>query len=1075
MVDPVDQETAMPARIAVFAYIAVARFHLARSQNEGIIVTRKKSVGREPVPDAGKHALPGETSPVTVSEPGQAALDTARFPIVGIGASAGGLAAFEAFFSGMPADTDPGMAFVLVQHLAPDHKSILTELIQRHTRMQVFEVQDGMTVMPNCAYIIPPNRDMAFLGGALQLLEPAAPRGQRMPINFFFNSLAQDLHDRAFCIVLSGTGTDGTLGLRAIKAEGGLVLSQNPESAEFDGMPRSAIATGLVDYVLPPAEMPARLIAYASRALVRPLVTGEPTLKDGSASLNKLFVLLRSQTSHDFSQYKTSTVERRIHRRMALQQIETMEKYVKFAQETPQEVEALFRDLLIGVTGFFRDREAFEALEELVIKRLMGDETVTGPIRVWVPSCSTGEEAYSIAMLLAERQAELKSNCPIQIFATDIDARAIATARTGAYPASIASDVTMERLSRFFSVDPNGENYHINKVIRDMVVFSVQDVIRDPPFSRLDLISCRNLLIYLSSDLQKKLLPLFHYALKSDGFLFLGTSETIGEHESLYIVCDRKYKIFQRKHDLYGARRSLAGRFPVTETNLEARISQFPEKAAGTDRFGLRHLIEQALLQEMSLTAALVEANGDILYLHGRTGMFLEPTPGLTGVNNILRMAKEGLQHALSTALREATTCHKAVRRRNLPVRIDGGFSSVDITVKPLARNPGEQGGTFLYLVVLEPLPPVETTQVSVPAENLTDTGEHPSGLPSGSAEASQLVAELRRELKAKEEYLQALDEEMATSNEDLKSSNEEMQSINEELQSTNEELETSKEELQSVNEELATINAELHAKMADLTRANNDMNNLLAGTGIGTIFVDHDLRVVRFTPAATRVINLIHSDIGRPLGHIVYHLMGYNTLLADTQAVLDTLRPREIEVRADDGTWYIMRILPYRTLENVIEGAVLTFVDISATKKAQESLVEARNRMAEYEVRFNMAEAIVSTVREPLLVLDEDLRVVLANRAFCRTFHVVASDAIGKTLDVLDERQWDIPALRTLLGQVLPHDEVVSDFELSGDFIHIGQRRLLLNARRMFSADGSMDLILLAIEDITDGRDQPG
>ncbi|MBM4236489.1 MAG: chemotaxis protein CheR, partial [Firmicutes bacterium] len=463
------------------------------------------------------------------------------FPIVGIGASAGGLAAFEAFFSGMPADTEPGMAFVLVQHLAPDHKSILTDLIRRYTRMKVFEVEDGMAVAPNCAYIIPPGRDMAFLKGTLQLLEPSAPRGQRLPIDFFFRSLAHDQRERAIGVVLSGTGSDGTLGLRAIKGEGGMVMVQNPESTEYDGMPRSAIATGLVDYELPPAEMPAQLIAYVAHAFGKPSRTAAPTPRSESA-LKKIFVLLRAQTGHGFSEYKPSTIQRRIERRMAVHQVESMDDYVKFIQKSPEEVDALFRDMLIGVTSFFRDPEAFTALEEQVIPRLFADRSADAPVRIWVPGCSTGEEAYSLAILLAERQEALKKNITMQVFGTDIDSQAIAAARAGVFPASIATDLTPERLARYFAAEPGDGVYRIHKTIRDMLVFSEQNVIKDPPFSKLDLISCRNLLIYLDADLQKRLLPLFHYALNPGGHLFLGTSETVGEFGDLFAVLDRKQK-----------------------------------------------------------------------------------------------------------------------------------------------------------------------------------------------------------------------------------------------------------------------------------------------------------------------------------------------------------------------------------------------------------------------------------------------------------------------------------------------------------------------------------------------------
>lgn len=864
----------------------------------------------------------------------------ADFPIVGIGASAGGLAAFEAFFSGMPADANPGMAFVLVQHLAPDHKSILTDLIRRYTRMQVFEVEDGMAVKPNCAYIIPPNRDMAFLNGALQLMEPSAPRGQRLPIDFFFRSLAQDQRERAIGIVLSGTGSDGTQGVRAIKGEGGMVMVQNPASTEYDGMPRSAIATGLVDYELPPAEMPAQLIAYVTHAFGKPPLAATAPAPKAENTLKKIFILLRAQTGHDFSQYKLSTIHRRIERRMAVHQIETMDGYVKYLQQAPAEVEALFRDLLIGVTHFFRDPEAFKALEEQVIPRLFADKPAGAVIRVWSPGCSTGEEAYSLAILLAERQEALKRSYKVQVFATDIDSQAIVTARTGLYPASIAADLSPERLARFFAAEPDGSAYRIHKALRDLLVFSEQDVIKDPPFSKLDLISCRNLLIYMGGDLQKKLIPLFHYALNPGGFLFLGTSETVGEFTDLFSALDRKLKLYQRKEDIHSAQRAALGRFLPPRTAIDGALPRAAGKAASLKKPPLRELTEQALLQQVALAGALVNGHGDILYLHGRTGRYLEPAPGEAGTNNILKMARDGLRCDLTTALYKAVAGTEIVRCPGLRVKTNGDLTTVNLTLRPVAPDPAATPAAPLYLVILEEAPPCGPEQAPPAAARRAG-----AGVDSADTDTDARVAALRQELQTKEEYLQAANEELETTNEELKSSNEEMQSVNEELQSTNEELETSKEELQSVNEELATVNAELQTKVADLSRANNDMNNLLAGTGIATVFVDQQLRVLRFTPAATKIINLILSDVGRPVGHIVSNLAGYDRIVADAQAVLDSLIPTEVEVQTQTGAWYTMRIQPYRTLENVIEGAVITLVDITAMKKAQEALAESESR----------------------------------------------------------------------------------------------------------------------------------
>lgn len=985
--------------------------------------------------------------------------DTAGFPVVGIGASAGGLAAFEAFFSGMPTDTDPGMAFVLVQHLAPDHASILTDLVQRYTRMQVFEVEDGMLVRSNCAYIIPPGRDMAFLGGALQLLEPSAPRGRRMPIDFFFRSLAQDQCERAIGIVLSGTGSDGTLGVRAIKGAGGMVMVQNPASTEYDGMPRSALATGLVDYELPPSEMPAQIIAYAAHAFGRPHrpVTAPPPKSENV--WKKILVLLRAHTGHDFSQYKPSTIQRRIERRMAIHQIEATDGYVKYLQRTPTEVEALFRDMLIGVTSFFRDPEAFRAVEEKIIPKLLSGKAPNSRIRVWSAGCSTGEEAYSLAVLLAEQQEVLKQDFRVQLFATDIDSQSIVTARAGLYPASIAADISSERLARFFSVEPDGSYYRIRKGIRDMLVFSEQNVIKDPPFSRLDLISCRNLLIYMGAELQKKIISLFHYALNPGGFLFLGTSETIGEFGRLFTALDRRSKLYQRREDFspVAPRRFFP---PVAAT--DAPLPEETRKTTGSGKRSFRELTEQALLQHVAPVAALVNAGGDILYLHGRSGLYLEPAPGENRVNNILKMAREGLKRDLVRALHKVAADRGVVNCPNLRVKTNGESVTVNLTVRavPAALSavtpPGSAGSSEapLILVVLEPAAAGKMGEVAS-AELAADLV---AAMENGD-EVQAVITSLRQELRAKEEYLQTTTEELETANEELRSSIEEMQSVNEELQSTNEELETSKEELQSVNEELSTVNAELQTKVADLTRANNDMNNLLSGTGIATVFVDHSLRILRFTPAATRLINLIQSDIGRPVGHIVSNLVGYNALPADTQTVLDTLTPKELEVQTRAGAWYVMRILPYRTLDNVIEGAVITFVDISTAKRAQAALHDAQIRVTE---------AIVATVCEPLLVLDTDLRIITANSAFCRTFQVIPDNAIGRLVYDLGDGQWDIPALREFLEEPLTEDLV-----LSHEFRDIGLRTMRLSARMVDEA-GRPGFVLLAIEDITEREDTP-
>ena len=906
----------------------------------------------------------------------------ADFPVVGIGASAGGLAAFEAFFSAMPSGngSGSGMAFVIVQHLAPDYKSILTELVRRYTRMQVFEVEDGMRVEPNCTYIIPPNHDMAYLHGALQLLKPGAPRGHRCPVDFFFRSLAQDQHERAIGIVLSGTGSDGTQGVRAIKAEGGMVMAQDSESTQYDGMPRSAIATGMVDFVLPPAEMPARLLAYVAHAFGRNTgAVHSPGLRVDDA-LKKIFVLLRAQTGHDFSQYKPNTINRRVERRMAIHQIGHVDEYVLYLRKNPSEVTALFRDLLIGVTQYFRDPEAFKALQEEAIVRLLSNKPAGDLVRVWVPGCSTGEEAYSIAILLQERMEALKTSFKLQVFATDIDSRSIEQARAGLYPASIAADVSAERLARFFTEEPGGGFFRINKFIRDILVFSEQDVVRDPPFSKLDLISCRNLLIYMNQELHKKLIPLFHYALNRGGVLFLGTSESVGDRVELFVTLNRNAKLYQRMDDGTPQRLTLERFLPPPTAGAGAPHPA--GKAVRDSAAQLRELTERTLLQQYAPVGALVNERGDILYLHGRTGEYLEPAPGEAGLN-ILKMARPGLRPGLTTALHKAVATIEPVFHPGLRVKTNGDFSGVNLKIRPVTSDAAEPP---LFLVILEP-----AAEAPGKEKGAARSARAPASADERRKENSAQAAALKQELKDKEEYLQTTTEELETSNEELKSANEEMQSINEEMQSTNEELETSKEELQSVNEELATVNAELQGKVADLSQANNDMNNLLAGTGVGTIFVNHQLHIQRFTPAVTQVINLIATDVGRPVGHIVSNLTDYDRLVPDVQQVLDTLVPKEIEVQDKLGKWFVLRIRPYRTLDNVIDGAVITFFDITEIKQAKEALqnAETLRRLA----------VVVTDSRDAIVVQDLNGKILSWNPGATRLYGWSEAEALSMNI----------------------------------------------------------------------------
>lgn len=902
----------------------------------------------------------------------------AVFPIVGIGASAGGLAAFESFFSGLPDDPRPGMAFVLVQHLSPEHPSILPEIVRRFTRLPVVEAADGMAVAVDTVYVIPPRWDLEIHEGTLRLLEPVAPRGHRLPIDGFFRSLALDREESAIGIVLSGTGSDGAHGALAIKAAGGMVLAQSPDTAAHDSMPRAAVEARAVDRVLPAHEMPACLTAYAARAHRGLAADGEGARPVAADALNAIVAQLRARTGHDFSHYKITTVLRRVQRRMAVHQIDGIEGYAAYLQQSTDEAQALFRDLLIGVTQFFRDAEAFRLLENEVMPALLARRTPGQPLRVWVPGCSSGQEAYSIAMLVLERLNEPASPQVVQVFATDIDSRAIAAARAGLYPAGIAGEMPAERLARHFTAEPDGQGYRVRKQLRDLLIFSEHDLTRDPPFSRLDLISCRNLLIYLDGAMQKRLIPLFHYALKPGGMLLLGSSESIGDFGRLFATVDRGAKVYRRVEDLLGKPRAVLSQMvqpaevPIASSNASEPSTMNPAKPT------LRERTERAILRELPIAAALVNAQGDILYLHGRTGMYLEPAPGEAGISNVLAMAREGLRRELGLALAQASALRGPAALRGLRVKTNGHHTLVNVGISTL--EPAEPAEPPLYLVMFEPASAGEAL-AAVVAGPAAPAAAAPDGVDAR-------VAALAESLRISEEQVQALHEELESSIEELKSSNEEMQSVNEELQSTNEELETSKEELQSVNEELSTVNAELESKVADLSRANDDMNNLLAGTGIATVFVDHGLRILRFTPGATDIINLISGDIGRPVGHLASNLDGYDRLVADTQAVLDSLIPKTLDVRTRDGRWYAMRIQPYRTIQNVIEGAVITFVDISES---------VRTRLALRRVNEVLRQTvIVRDAFDAVAVHDLDGRILAWNPAATALYGWTEAEALA-------------------------------------------------------------------------------
>lgn len=859
-----------------------------------------------------------------------------NFPIVGVGASAGGLEAMEKLFAAMPVDA--GLGFVLVVHLDPTHISLLPELLQKRTKMPVCHVVDGQLVERDHVYVIPPNKTLTILRGTLQLMDLAQPRSANLPIDSFFRSLAQDQGRNAVCIILSGTGTDGTLGVKAIKGEVGMVMVQDEESAKYDGMPRSAIATGLVDYVLPPQEMPEQLIRYTQHAThgIDPKVT--PAEGPTPKALQKIFVILRARTEHDFSLYKKNTICRRIERRMNVHQIDDISDYVRYLQESEREAGILFKELLIGVTNFFRDPGAFEHLQTEILPKLLRGKPEDSAIRVWVAGCASGEEAYSVAIVLHECMEQSGRHFHVQIFGTDIDESAIAVARAGLYPESIVADVGAERIQRYFTREEDGQ-YRVKKLIREMLVFAPQNVIKDPPFTKLDLLCCRNLLIYLGPELQRRLLPTFHYSLRPDGILFLGSSETIGTATDLFSMAHKKWKIFRSKKSTSLAHPILD--FPTLPDSYPAHDFEVPETVQRAEELSALQLVETILQQSDTPPCAIINDACNVVYIHGRTGRYLEPAEGKASVN-IVEMARRGLKAELATAIRQVATHKQEIVCRGLEVEQNGGTLFVNLIVKPILEQIAMRG---LMMVVFE-----ETTTPS----KRKKSGPKPA---TTNRRRGKSAEELEQELQHTRESLQTTIEELETSNEELKSTNEELQSTNEELQSTNEELETSKEELQSLNEESATVNAELQSRIDELSKTNDDMKNLLDSTEIATIFLDIDLRVRRFTPKATELIPLTPTDSGRPIQHLASTLI--DTDLAELgRRVLADLAMYEAEVDSKDHRRYVMRIRPYRTISNVIEGVVITFEEITQRKRVEEALraSEARYRLVLDGAIFSMS-----------------------------------------------------------------------------------------------------------------------
>lgn len=945
--------------------------------------------------------------------------------IVGIGASAGGLEAFAQFITELPNDT--GMAFVLIQHLSPDHVSNLADILSRKTAMPVKEAQHLDTVQPNHIYVIPPGMDMTIAQKQLHLMPRSLAQRLHRPIDQFFTSLAEDQKSRAIGVVLSGAATDGTSGLEAIKLAGGITFAQD-DTAETRSMPHSAISSGYVDFVLAPAQIADELVRISKH----PYAASELQSSGSSMDLAPFVQLLHHATGMDFTHYKPNTLYRRISRRMVLNKIEGIKEYLQFLQENQVEVEALYQDILINVTNFFRNPEAFETLKTKIFPKLLKDRTSNDPLRVWTLGCSTGEEAYSLAIAFTEYVKETGQHLQLQLFATDLNNSCIQKARTGIYPKTIREDVSQERLERFF-VEVDG-GYRVTKSIRDICIFSKHNVVTDPSFSRMDLISCRNLLIYLEQALQQHVMSVLHYALKPDGVLWLGSSETIGSYRNFFEVEDAKNKFYSKKPGATPAAQSR-----LAQSKIHRSDNSFTPTRPSEGNMDLQKQADRTLLNKYAPPSVLITPTMEILQFRGDTSPYLTPAPGKASLN-MMKMLREGLLIAVRAAIGRASKDMMPVREKGLRVKSGREYHEVAIEVIPIKKNTTNDGG---FLVIFE-----EFIQPPLPEQQNNST----SPFFEANAAAEQ-VERLTQELSDTREYLQSVIDQQEIANEELQTAHEEVQSTNEELQSINEELETSKEEIQASNEELATINDELNNRNQEMSRVNNDIVNLMSNTQLAIVMLDMDLRIRRLTPWAEKMFNLIPTDIGR---HFCDIKLNFSSLDIETllREVLNESTLREVEIQNKEGRWYSLRIRPYKTTDNIIDGIVIMLVDIDTLKRASE-----------------YTESIVETVREPLLVLDANMRLKTASRAFWEIFKLSPENALNQVIFNIGNHQWDIPQLRKLLQEILPHDNFFNDFEVEHEFKHLGKRTLIFTARKLIQHDNNSPAILLAIEDITDRK----
>ena len=963
--------------------------------------------------------------------------------IVGIGASAGGLDAFTRLLEKLPNDT--GMAFVLVQHLEPNHKSALAEILSKITTMTVSEVENKTLVRPNHVYIIPPDKSMFVTQGILNLVPREDTATHFMPIDYFLESLANDQGSKAIGVILSGTATDGSLGLKVVKNVGGITFAQKPQTAKFDSMPLNAITTGVVDFVLPPEDIACELKEIARFSVNNTKTTETPKMFSADADeLQQIFTILRKTSGTNFSEYRELTIQRRTLRRMVLNKIEKFGDYVDYLRQNPAEIGELYQDILINVTNFFRDSEAFETLKSLVFPFIMKNRMPREPIRIWVAGCSTGEEAYSIAIVLMEFLGDDAVNTPIQIFATDINDMLIEKARVGIYPKSIKADVSLERLRRFFIKVDRG--YQINRTIRDMCIFARQELANDPPFSRLDLISCRNVIIYFGPAMQRRLFPVFHYSLKEKGFLFLGSSESVGTYANLFNLVDNKHKFYSKKT----VTTPLVYEFTANE-HAAATLDDREQISLSSPDAGLKfNVIEEAdriVLNQYAPAGVIINSDLEIIQFRGRTGAYLEPAAGRPSLK-LFKMVRDDLSLGLLSAINQAKKENIPVKKKDLQVIYNGQANRVDVDVIPIGAMHNKEE---YFLVLFEKVVPQALTEGKEVGSTMAELEQATRG-----GESSKLIS-LEHELLAAKENLRSVIEQYELTNEKLWAANEEIQSSNEELQSMNEELETAKEELQSSNEELMTLNDEAQSRNRELSKTGSDLFNLFRSINIPVIMLGNNSHIRNFNPAAEKIFNLIASDVGRPITDINTKFNNYDLEQAILE-VIDTLISKEEEVQDRFGHWYSVQIRPYRTLENKIDGVVITYLDIDAAKNNLAVAHEAR----EY------AEAIVETVREPLLVLDANLHVKSANKAFYQVFMVTPNETADRSIFDLGNGQWNIPVLRILLEDILSEETMFEGYEVVHDFPNAGHKKMLVNARRVIGSSNKTKLILMAIEDIT-------